>query len=93
MAELPSTIATIGSSDQGSVAEFFVLLRSEQFGRHLAELVEALETASHPGAVWAKWIDVVVERTPREHLRVFDDRGTALTISAVCGTKIADPIL
>ena len=37
-------------SDQGGVAEFF----------------ELLETGSDPGAFWAKWIDVVVERTPPE---------------------------
>jgi hypothetical protein len=28
--------------------------------------VEALETGSDPGAFWAKWIDVVVERNPPE---------------------------
>jgi hypothetical protein len=26
--------------------------------------VETLEMGSDPGAFWAKWIDVVVERTP-----------------------------
>ena len=31
-----------------------------------AELVETLETRKDPGAFWAKWIDVVVERTPPE---------------------------
>jgi hypothetical protein len=43
-----------------------VLLGQEHFGTYLAELVEALETGSDPGAFWAKWIDVVVERTPPE---------------------------
>jgi hypothetical protein len=32
MAELPSTIENIGSSDQRGVAEFFVLLGPEHFG-------------------------------------------------------------
>ncbi|HTF34943.1 MAG TPA: hypothetical protein VK714_14765 [Myxococcota bacterium] len=63
MAELPSTVENIGSSDQRGLAEFFVLLGLEHFGTFLAELVEALETGSDPGAFWAKWIDVVVERT------------------------------
>jgi len=27
-------------------------------------MVETLEKGSDPGAFWAKWIDVVVERTP-----------------------------
>ena len=53
----------IGSSDQRGVAEFFVLLGPEHFATYLAELVEALETGSDPGAFWAKWIDVVCERT------------------------------
>jgi len=30
----------------------------------VAELVESLEGGSDPDAFWAKWIDVVVERTP-----------------------------
>ena len=64
MAELSSTIENIGSNDQRGVAEFFVLLGPEQFSTYLAELVEALETGNDPGAFWAKWIDVVVERTP-----------------------------
>jgi hypothetical protein len=34
------------------------------FNTYLAELVETLERGSAPGAFWAKWIDVVVERTP-----------------------------
>ena len=62
--ELPSTIESIGSSDQRGVAEFFVLLGPERFEEYVAEMVEALETGSDPGAFWAKWIDVVVERTP-----------------------------
>jgi len=66
MAELSSTIEIIGSSDQRSVAEFFVLLGPEQFGTYVAELMEALETGSDPGAFWAKWIDVVVARTMPE---------------------------
>ncbi len=63
MMELPSTIANIGSSDQRDVAEFFVLLGPESFSTFLTELVEALETGSDPDAFWAKWIEVVVERT------------------------------
>jgi len=63
MTELPSTIENIGSSDQGGVAEFFVLLGPERFEEYVAEMVETLETGSDPGAFWAKWIDVVVERT------------------------------
>jgi len=35
----------------------------EHFAAYQAELVETLETGSDPGAFWAKWIDVVVERT------------------------------
>ena len=66
MAELSSTIEMIGSSDQRSVAEFFVLLAPEQFSTYLAGLVEALETGSDPGRFSAKGIDVVVERTPPE---------------------------
>jgi hypothetical protein len=64
MAELPSTIENIGSNDQRGLAEFFVLLGPEQCGTYLAELVETLEPGSDPGAFWAKWIEVVVERTP-----------------------------
>jgi hypothetical protein len=67
MAELPSTVENIGSSDQRGVAEFFVLLGPERFGAYLAELVETLEMGSDPGAFWAKWIGVVVERTPIPH--------------------------
>jgi hypothetical protein len=66
MNELASTIEVIGSSDQRSVAEFFVLLGPELFARYQADLVEALETGSDPGAFWAKWIDVVVERKSPE---------------------------
>ena len=43
--------------------EFFARLWPEHFGTYLAELVEALETGSDPGAFWAKWIDVVCEST------------------------------
>jgi hypothetical protein len=67
MAELTSTVEIIGSSDQRSVAEFFVLLGPELFATYQAELVQTLETGSDPGAFWAKWIDVVVERTPIPH--------------------------
>src|SRR5208337_604105 len=66
MAELPSTIENIGSSDQRGVAEFFVLLGPERFEEYVAEMVETLETGSDPGAFWAKWIEVVLERTPPE---------------------------
>ena len=62
--ELPTTIEKTGSSDQRGVAEFFVLLGPEQFDEYVAEMVETLETGSDPGESWAKWIDVVVERTP-----------------------------
>ena len=65
MTELTSTVDNI-DSDQGGVAEFFDLLGPEQFAAYQAELVEALETGSDPGLFWAKWIDVVVERTPPE---------------------------
>jgi hypothetical protein len=65
MAELTSTIDNI-DSDQGGVAELFELLGPELFAAYQAELVEALETGSDPGAFWAKWIEVVVERTPPE---------------------------
>jgi hypothetical protein len=64
--EVPSTIENIGSSDQRSVAEFFVLLGPKRFGAYEAEMIAALETGSDPGVFWAKWIDVVVERTPPE---------------------------
>ena len=57
------SIETIGSSDQGGLAEFFPLLGPELFATYQAELVETLETGSDPGAFWAKWIDVVCERT------------------------------
>jgi hypothetical protein len=63
MTELPSTIENIGSSDQRGVAEFFVLLGPERFEEYVAEMMETLETGSDPGAFWAKWIDVVCERT------------------------------
>jgi len=59
----PSTMDNI-DSDPGGVAEFFVLLGPEHFAAYQAGLVEALEAGSDPGAFWAKWIDVVVERTP-----------------------------
>jgi hypothetical protein len=65
-AELSSTIEFIGSSDQGGLAEFFELLGPDHFVPYLAELTEALETGSGPGGFWAKWINVVVERTPSE---------------------------
>ena len=42
------------------------LLGPEQFSTYLAELVESPEAGSDPGAFWAKWIDVVIERTPPE---------------------------
>jgi len=61
--ELPTTIENIGSGDQRGVAEFFVLLGLERFDEYVAEMVETLETGRDPGAFWAKWIDVVVERT------------------------------
>jgi hypothetical protein len=35
----------------------------EGFRELLAEVTEAFEKASDPGPLWAKWIDVVVERT------------------------------
>lgn len=63
MAELPSTIENIGSREQRSAAEFFVLLGPENFETCVAELLEALETGSEPGAFWVKWIEVVVEQT------------------------------
>jgi len=63
MTELPSTIENIGSSDQRSVADFFVFLGPQLFATYVAELIEALETGSDPGAFWAKWIDVMIERT------------------------------
>jgi hypothetical protein len=66
VAEPPYTIDNIGSSDQRGAAEFFVLLGPEHFATYQAELVETLETGSDPGAFWAKWIDVVVERTSPE---------------------------
>jgi hypothetical protein len=66
MTELPSTIENIGSSDQRGMPEFFVLLGPEHFETCVVELVEALETGSDPAAFWARWIDVVVERTPPE---------------------------
>ena len=48
------------------MAEFSELLGPELFGAYQAELMETLETGSDPGAFWAKWIDIVVERTPPE---------------------------
>jgi hypothetical protein len=46
------------------VAEFSDLLGPEHFGAFLAKIVRTLESGGDPGAFWARWIDVVVERTP-----------------------------
>ena len=46
------------------MAEFSDLLGPQHFGSFLAEIVNTLESRRDPGAFWAKWIDVVVERTP-----------------------------
>jgi hypothetical protein len=31
---------------------------------YITRVVETLESGRAPGAFWAKWIDVIVERTP-----------------------------
>ena len=46
------------------MAEFSDLLGPEHFRAYLAEIVETLDSGRDPGAFWARWIDVVVERTP-----------------------------
>jgi hypothetical protein len=49
---------------RGQSAEFHELLGKDDLSTFLAEVTDAFETGSHPAALWAKWIDVVVERTP-----------------------------
>ncbi len=63
MVDPPDAHDEIRSPDQRGVAEFHELLGGDDFRAFLAELTEALETGSEPGAFWAKWIEVVVERT------------------------------
>jgi hypothetical protein len=64
MLELPSTLSHLGSDDERCEAEFFHFLGAEQYGEYLTEIVETLESGRDPGTFWAKWIEVVVERTP-----------------------------
>jgi hypothetical protein len=64
MMELPSTPSHLGSDNERCEAEFLDLLGPEQYGEYLTEIVETLESGRDPGAFWAKWIEVVVERTP-----------------------------
>jgi hypothetical protein len=40
------------------------LLGGDDFRAFLAEVTDAIEGGRDPGPFWAKWIDVVVERTP-----------------------------
>jgi len=54
----------IQNPDLGSVAEFHDLLGGDDFRSFLAEVTDAFEAGSDPGALWAKWIAVICERTP-----------------------------
>ena len=64
MAELPSALSHFSSNDERSVAEFSDLLVPDHFGAYLTEIVETIENGRDPGLFWAKWIHVVVGRTP-----------------------------
>jgi hypothetical protein len=44
--------------------QFLDFLGLEQYAAYLTEIVETIESGGDPGEFWAKWIDVVVERTP-----------------------------
>jgi hypothetical protein len=62
--DLPDALEEIRSPDQRAVTEFYVFLGDDAFRAFLAEITDALETGNDPGTLWARWIDVVVERTP-----------------------------
>ena len=63
MVDLPDALDELRRPDLGGVSEFHGLLGGDRFGEFLSELTEALESGRDPGAFWAKWIEVVVERT------------------------------
>ena len=63
MADVPDALAELGSVAHPGLAEFSLLLGGDDFRAFLADITEALDAESDPGAFWAKWIDVVCERT------------------------------
>jgi hypothetical protein len=67
MVDLPDALDVI--CGWGGIAEFHVLLGGDGIRAFLAEVIDAIESGRDPGAFWAKWIDVVVERTRRPRLR------------------------
>lgn len=66
MVDLPGGLDEVQNPDLGGLAEFHDLLGGHEFREFVDEVANAFETGGHPGALWAKWIDVVVERTPPE---------------------------
>jgi len=59
MVDLPDALDEIPSADLGAVAEFHDLLGGDDFRAFLAEVTNAIESQADPGALWAKWVDVI----------------------------------
>ena len=60
MVDLPDALNEVGSPALGAVAEFHDLLGSDDFRAFLGHLIDVLESGSYPGALWMKWIDLLV---------------------------------
>jgi hypothetical protein len=54
MVDLPDALDEVGSPALGAVGEFHDWLGDDDFRAFLAEVTDALENGSDPGALWAK---------------------------------------